>query len=91
MEVGTIRMSSRGQIVIPQSIRELIGADEGTLFAVTESDDTVLLRKIETPSREEIIRKIRVSAKEGRKRLEKMGFTEEDLHKAVERQRARRE
>lgn len=88
MSVETIRMSSKGQIVIPQEIREEIEADEGTVFAVTGSKDTVILKKIQTPSKEELINQLKTMAKEGKERLQKMGITkEEDIRKIVEKRR----
>lgn len=46
-------MSSRGQIVIPQEVRERCGLKEGDEFVVVDdpSEKTVTLRK--TPSRED--------------------------------------
>jgi len=43
MVLETIKMSSKGQIVIPQDIREEINAGEGTLFVVIGNKDTVIL------------------------------------------------
>jgi len=87
MSVGTVRMSSKGQIVIPQDIREEINADEGTIFAVTGSKDTVILKKISTPSKDELIKQLRTLAKEGKSRLQGKGIREEDIHKIVEKRR----
>ena len=87
MPVETVKMSSKGQIVIPQNIREEIDAGEGTVFAVTGSKDTVILKKINTPSKQELIKQLGIIAKEGRKRLEGKGMKGEDLHKAVEKSR----
>ncbi len=79
--IDTIKMSSKGQIVIPQNIRNGMHASEGTMFAVVGSDDTIILKKIQTPSKEEILKKLKVMAKEGKKRLKEKGFTEADLRK----------
>ncbi len=87
MAVETVRMSSKGQIVIPQDIREEIDADEGTVFAVTGSIDTVILKKIGTPSKEELIKQLGIIAKEGKKRLQSKGIKEEDMQKIVEKSR----
>ena len=43
-------MSSRGQIVIPQNIREQLGLSEGEKFVVIGEDGTIVLKKIEMPS-----------------------------------------
>ncbi len=79
MAIETIKMSSRGQVVIPQDIREELGAAEGTLFSVVSSKDTVILKKLETPSKEELIKELETIAKEGRKRAEKLGIKESDV------------
>ena len=81
MTIETVKMSSKGQIVIPNGIREMIGADEGTIFAVTSEKDTVVLKKIELPSKEELISQLRKVAKDNKKRLQKKGFSEDDLRK----------
>ncbi|MFH0701787.1 MAG: AbrB/MazE/SpoVT family DNA-binding domain-containing protein [Candidatus Woesearchaeota archaeon] len=54
MGVETIKMSSKGQIVIPQTIRDALSAIEGTLFAVVHSGEAIILKKISTPSQEEL-------------------------------------
>lgn len=79
MIVETIRMSSKGQVVIPQGIREDLHASEGTVFAVTGSEDTVILKKVATPNREDLIKELSLVAKKAKAHLQKKGFTERDL------------
>jgi len=43
-------LSSRGQIVIPQGIREKLNLHEGEKFVVIGEDDTIVLKKLEIPS-----------------------------------------
>ena len=74
MTIETTKMSSKGQIVIPQDIREEINAKEGTIFAILGSNDTIILKKIETPSKETLIKELTNIAREGRKRAEKLGI-----------------
>jgi len=85
--IETIKMSSKGQIVIPQNIRNGMHAAEGTMFAVVGSADTIILKKIQTPSKEEILKKLKVMAKEGRKRAEKLGIKEKDIPDLVHKTR----
>ena len=87
MPAETIKMSSRGQIVIPQDIREEIKASEGTIFSVVSSKDAIILKKISIPSKEDLIKEIGVIALEGRKRAEKIGIKESDVPKLVQRVR----
>ena len=91
MVIETTKMSSKGQIVIPQEIREEIEADEGTVFAVVGSKDTIVLKKITTPSKEELIRGLKKIAIEGRKRAEKLGIKEDDVPELVHRLRNKKE
>ena len=89
MEVETIKMSSKGQVVIPKEIREEIRADEGTVFAVISNKDSVILKKIATPSKEDLIKELRIIAKEGKRHLQKRSIKESDIPGIVEKARAR--
>ena len=85
--IETIKMSSKGQIVIPQDIREEIDAHEGTLFAVLGGRDSIVLKKIVTPSKEDLLKELKHIAKESRQRLEKKGIKESDIVDIVHRSR----
>lgn len=79
MNVETIRMSSKGQVVIPQDLREELQVDEGTVFAVVGSRDTIILKRISTPSKEELIKDLGLFAKKAKIKLQSKGITEKDL------------
>ncbi len=79
MEMETTKMSSRGQVVIPENVRAVVSASEGTLFAVVGSEDTIVLKKIGLPSKEALIKDLEKIAQEGRKRLESKGLKESDI------------
>ena len=87
MPAETIKMSSRGQIVIPQDIREEIKASEGTIFSVVSAKDAIILKKISTPSKEDLIKEIEAIALEGRKRAERLGIKESDVPEMIQRAR----
>ncbi len=89
MAVEMVKMSSKGQIVIPKDIRAEISASEGTMFAVVSGRDSIVLKKIATPSKEDLIRELKEIAKEGRKRLEAKGIKEADILGIVEKSRKR--
>ena len=90
MPAETIKMFSRGQIVIPQGIREELKASEGTIFSVVSAKDAIILKKIQTPSKEELLREMGAIASEGRKRAEKLGIKESDVPELVQRARKSR-
>ena len=87
MAIETTKMSSRGQIVIPQDIREEIKASEGTVCSVVSAKDTIILKKVYTPSKEDLIRELEAIAAEGRKRAEKLGIRESDVPELVQKVR----
>lgn len=79
MTVETVKMSSKGQVVIPLDVREEIHASTGTIFAVFGKKDTIVLKKIDTPSKEELIKDLTLFAKKAKKKLQQRGITEKDL------------
>ena len=79
-------MSSKGQVVIPESVRKQLGLDAGHEFVVMGEDDVIILKRIERPSMRDfdaMIRKARKAAREA-------GMTKSDVGEAVARVRSRR-
>ncbi|MBI2151242.1 AbrB/MazE/SpoVT family DNA-binding domain-containing protein [Candidatus Woesearchaeota archaeon] len=79
MSVETVRMSSKGQVVIPQDVREELQVEEGTVFAIVGNRDTIILKKILTPSKEELIKGLELFAKKSKIKLQSKGVTEKNL------------
>lgn len=48
--LATTRMSSKGQVVIPEEIRDRLGLKSGTQFVVIGDRDVVILKAISAPS-----------------------------------------
>lgn len=84
--VETTRMSSRGQVVIPEAIRKKLGLDSGTRFVVVGDRDTVILKTISPPSPEALRRLLADSRASARK----AGLRKSDITEAVRRVRSRR-
>lgn len=77
--LATTKMSSRGQIVIPEAVRNEMGLKAGDEFVVLAQNDVVMLKGIKRPSMKEfdsLIRKARQQAKVA-------GLTRADVAKAV--------
>lgn len=51
--VETTRMSSKGQVVIPEAVRNRLGLKPGARFVVMGDRDVVILKTIVAPAREE--------------------------------------
>jgi AbrB family looped-hinge helix DNA binding protein len=44
--IGTTKLSSKGQVVIPEEVRKALGLEAGAQFVVTAQDDLVILKRI---------------------------------------------
>ena len=83
-DIATTRLSTKGQVVIPESIREQLHLETGTQFVVVAEGDVVVLKAISTPSMSEfdpIITKARKQATDA-------GLTREDVDNAIKASRA---
>ena len=84
-EVEFTKLSSKGQVVIPQDIRNDMKLKPGTPFAVIEKKDSILLKKIEMPKLkkwEDVTRPFRKMARE-------KNLTIRDINKAIAKVRAK--
>ena len=52
-EIATTKMSSKGQVVIPEDIRRRLGLRPGSQFVVVGERDTVILKTISPPTMDE--------------------------------------
>lgn len=48
--LATTRMSSKGQVVIPEAIRDELGLEAGAQFVVVGQGDAIILKTITKPS-----------------------------------------
>ena len=74
--LATTRMSSKGQIVIPEAIRNRMGLRTGNQFIVVGKDDVVILKCIQPPSMDEfddLISETRRQAKRAGMKLTAIG------------------
>ena len=46
---ATTKLSSKGQVVIPEEIRNRLGLEPGTQFVVVGEGDVILLKALEPP------------------------------------------
>ncbi len=83
--VATTKLSSKGQVVIPENIRKKLHLKAGAQFVVIGDNDVVILKNITPPSMNEfddLIAKARKSAKQ-------VGLTKTDIKQAVKKVRSR--
>ena len=78
-DIEITSVSSRGQVVIPQSLRERLRIHEGEKFIVIGKDDTIILKKVEMPpfkGIDNLLKKTRELAK-------KKGLKQVDIEEAI--------
>ncbi|MCZ0934685.1 MAG: AbrB/MazE/SpoVT family DNA-binding domain-containing protein [Gemmatimonadetes bacterium] len=51
--IATTKLSSKGQVVIPEPIRRRLGLETGTEFVVLGEEGTVVLKVVDPPSMRE--------------------------------------
>lgn len=83
---ATTRLSSKGQVVIPEEIRLRLGLKEGTQFVVVGDRDVVILKTIAPPAMSEFDELVRTARGAARK----SGMKPADVKRAVAKARARR-
>jgi len=80
MKSSTTKMSSKGQVVIPEEIRNELGLGPGTQFVVVGDRDVVILKALAPPDLGEFDDLIG----EARRQANKAGMSEEDVRSAVD-------
>jgi len=82
----TTRMSSKGQVVIPEAVRTRLGLKEGAQFVVVGEKDVVVLKALGPPSMAEFDDLIA----EARRQARTAGLRRSDIAAAIARVRRRR-
>lgn len=83
---ATTRLSSKGQVVIPEEIRLRLGLKEGTQFVVVGDRDVVILKTIAPPAMSEFDELVRTARGAARR----SGMKPADVKRAVAKARTRR-
>jgi AbrB family looped-hinge helix DNA binding protein len=81
--IETTKMSSKGQVVIPENIRKKLGLKAGSQFIVVGDKDVVILKSIEPPSMQdfdEMITKARTRARQA-------GLKKSEIQEAIKKAR----
>jgi len=84
--LATTKMSSKGQVVIPEDVRRKLGLDAGTQFIVVGEDDVVILKRVKAPSMRDFDRLVRKARAQARA----AGLKRSDIASAVAEVRRRR-
>lgn len=84
--LATTRMSSKGQVVIPEEVRKRLRLEAGAQFMVVGEDDVVILKTIQRPS----MRNFDALIAKARRQARASGMRRSDIAKAIARVRGRK-
>lgn len=84
--LATTRMSSKGQVVIPESIRRRLDLKEGAQFLVVGDADVVILKMVTPPDMNDFDALI----KQARRQAKEAGLKSKDITSAVAKARGRK-
>jgi len=82
---ATTTLSSKGQVVIPEDIRNDLGLSEGDQFVVIGEGDAVILKAITPPKMEDFAKLL----SQARTAAKNAGITKADLKSAIAKARRR--
>ena len=84
--VATTRMSSKGQIVIPEAIRKRLNLNAGAQFIVVGEGDVVILKAISIPDMEAFDALIQ----QARQQAKAAGLERADVSRAISKARGKK-
>ena len=84
--VATTKMSSKGQVVIPEDIRKNLNLKAGAQFVVVGDKDVVILKSITPPSIDEFEELIAQARKSGKQ----AGLKKADIKEAIKKARGKK-
>ena len=84
--VSTTKMSSKGQVVIPESIRKKLKLKTGAQFVVVGDKDVIIFKNISPPGMDEFDELIA----DARKKAKQVGLRKSDVSDSVREARGKR-
>jgi len=81
--LATTKMSSKGQVVIPEGIRKRLNLKTGAQFVVVGDNDVVILKNITPPALDEFDKLITIARKAGKQ----AGLKKTDIKDAIKKVR----
>ncbi len=83
---ATTKLSSKGQVVIPEEIRSRLGLEPGAQFVVVGEGDVVVLKALQAPKMSEL----KALLDKAKQSAEKAGLSPEDVEDAIREVRSKK-
>ena len=81
--VMTTKMSSKGQVVLPEALRQMYGWQSGTAFTILAYKGSIIMQPLKTPTDEEIAAEFEEAFEEARRQARDAGMTPMDISNAI--------
>lgn len=88
--VMTTKMSSKGQVVLPEALRQMYGWGSGTAFTVLAYKGSIILQPLQTPTDDEIAAEFDGAFAEARRQAMDAGMKPVDISDAIAKVRSAR-
>ena len=86
MAIDVLTVSSKGQVVLPATIRRKLSIESGTRLAAYASDDFIMLKVLRMPTEEDFKAKL----DEAQEWAASVGYSEDDVNDLIKSVRARK-
>ncbi len=81
--VMTTKMSSKGQVVLPEALRQMYGWRSGTAFTILVYNGSIIMQPLKTPTDEEVAAEFEEAVAECRRQAKDAGMTPIDISNAI--------
>ena len=82
-KVITTKMSSKGQVVLPEALRQMYGWESGTAFTILTYKGSIIMQPLKTPTEDEIAAEFEAAFEESRRQAKAAGMTPMDISNAI--------
>ena len=88
--VMTTKLSSKGQVVLPETLRQMYGWQSGTSFTILAYKGAVIMQPIKIPTETELAAEFDEACAESRHLAKEAGMTPADISNAISEVRSAR-
>ena len=82
-KVMTTKMSSKGQVVLPEALRQMYGWESGTAFTILTYKGSIIMQPLKTPTEDEIAAEFEAAFEESRRQAKAAGMAPMDISNAI--------
>lgn len=81
--IMTTKMSSKGQVVLPEALRQTYGWGSGTAFTILAYKGSIIMQPLKTPTEDEIAAEFEEAFAESRRQAKNAGMMPMDISNAI--------